>query len=392
MSRTQAHLLAAGCRASGASATWRRRRCWSTSTHSARVALRCLIAVALVAPMTLAEGCAGPAPGWSGRRPAGQRLVRGGDGASAGGVHGHIRDERELPGEHRHGHDADRCRCAARAAGGMRRAGRLHDRGRRVPALGRRARRDRQGRRDGILSAACYALWMVELGRHLRAFGRPVATAATQFALTAALLLPVGVLHGLSPAAAWAAGPELLVVGVFSTALAFGIQTVAQRFTSGEPRRGRGQRRERVRRDRRRGGARRAGDAGRRPPAASWCLRRSRSSRSAGSRPIRAAGGPDGGIAMALPFALAGAVLGLALLGTGAGRSADAVADAEHRDGHRRLGFGRRGRLRAPRWRRSRRRSARRASSRRSAAGPRAASEWRCSSGTTIGSTFCPGR
>ena len=59
-----------------------------------------------------------------------------------------------------------------------------------------------------------------------------VNTATTQFALTAVLLLPVGVLRGLSPAAAWAAGPELLVLGVFSTALAFGIQTVAQRFTS----------------------------------------------------------------------------------------------------------------------------------------------------------------
>jgi drug/metabolite transporter (DMT)-like permease len=89
------------------------------------------------------------------------------------------------------------------------------------------------GDRTAILSAACYALWMVELGRHARAHGRPVATATVQFALTALLLVPIGALRGgLSPAAAWAAGPELLVLGVFSTAIAFGVQTVALRFTS----------------------------------------------------------------------------------------------------------------------------------------------------------------
>lgn len=90
------------------------------------------------------------------------------------------------------------------------------------------------GRGDltAILSAACYALWMVELGRHARAYGRPVATAAAQFALTALLLLPAGMLQGgLTPAAVRAAAPELAVLGIFSTAIAFGLQTVAQRFT-----------------------------------------------------------------------------------------------------------------------------------------------------------------
>lgn len=90
-----------------------------------------------------------------------------------------------------------------------------------------------RGDATAVLSAACYALWMVELGRHARAFGRPVATAVSQFALAALVLLPAGALLGsLSAAAVWAAAPELAVLGVFSTAVAFGIQTVAQRFTS----------------------------------------------------------------------------------------------------------------------------------------------------------------
>lgn len=84
-----------------------------------------------------------------------------------------------------------------------------------------------------ILSAACYALWMVELGRHMQAHARPFTAAATQFLGVAALALPLGALQGnLSLAAAFAAGQELAVLGVFSTAIAFGIQIAAQRFTS----------------------------------------------------------------------------------------------------------------------------------------------------------------
>ncbi|MEI9419796.1 DMT family transporter [Mesorhizobium sp. Cs1299R1N1] len=84
-----------------------------------------------------------------------------------------------------------------------------------------------------VLSAACYALWMVELGRHMRAHPRPFTASATQFLGAAAFALPLGALQGkLSPAAVVAAGPELAVLGVFSTAIAFGIQTAAQRFTT----------------------------------------------------------------------------------------------------------------------------------------------------------------
>ncbi|AZV22047.1 MULTISPECIES: DMT family transporter [unclassified Mesorhizobium] len=83
-----------------------------------------------------------------------------------------------------------------------------------------------------VLSAACYALWAVELGRHMQVHARPFTAAATQFFGAAAFALPLGAMQGnLSLAAAFAAGPELAILGVFSTAIAFGIQTVALRFT-----------------------------------------------------------------------------------------------------------------------------------------------------------------
>jgi drug/metabolite transporter (DMT)-like permease len=80
-----------------------------------------------------------------------------------------------------------------------------------------------------LLSAAAYALWMVELGRHMQAHGDAWTAMAAQFLLAAVLLLPAG--GALSADAIVAAAPELAVLGVFSTALAFGIQTVAQRHT-----------------------------------------------------------------------------------------------------------------------------------------------------------------
>ncbi len=89
------------------------------------------------------------------------------------------------------------------------------------------------GDQAALLSAILYALWMVELGRHALTYGRPFATAAAQFAGTAIVLLPAGALAGgITEAAVRQALPELLFLGVFSTAAAFGIQTAAQRFTS----------------------------------------------------------------------------------------------------------------------------------------------------------------
>ncbi|TPK97644.1 MULTISPECIES: DMT family transporter [unclassified Mesorhizobium] len=84
-----------------------------------------------------------------------------------------------------------------------------------------------------LLSAGCYALWTLELGRHMQAHARPFTAAAAQFLAVAALALPLGAMQGnLSFTAASEAGPELVVLGVFSTAVAFGIQIAALRFTS----------------------------------------------------------------------------------------------------------------------------------------------------------------
>ena len=58
-------------------------------------------------------------------------------------------------------------------------------------------------------------------------------TAGAQFLLAAVLMLPVGMASGgMTWAAVEAALPELVILGGFSTAAAFGIQTVAQRFTT----------------------------------------------------------------------------------------------------------------------------------------------------------------
>ncbi|WP_250888951.1 DMT family transporter [Mesorhizobium sp. dw_380] len=84
-----------------------------------------------------------------------------------------------------------------------------------------------------LLSAGCYALWTVELRRHMQTHARPLTAAAAQFLAAAALALPLGAMQGnLSLTAASAAGPELVVLGVFSTAVAFGIMIAALRFTS----------------------------------------------------------------------------------------------------------------------------------------------------------------
>lgn len=89
-----------------------------------------------------------------------------------------------------------------------------------------------QGDIVALISALLYAVWMIDLGRHMQTFGLPVRTASTQFLVTAAIALPIGAVWGsLSAGAALAAGPELLLLGVGSTALAFGFQTIAQRYT-----------------------------------------------------------------------------------------------------------------------------------------------------------------
>jgi drug/metabolite transporter (DMT)-like permease len=84
-----------------------------------------------------------------------------------------------------------------------------------------------------FVSAFFYAGWMVALGQHATRHGRPMTTSAIQFGLTAALMLPLALAFEVPTTAGVAAAwPELLFLGIFSTAAACALVTVAQRFVS----------------------------------------------------------------------------------------------------------------------------------------------------------------
>jgi drug/metabolite transporter (DMT)-like permease len=84
-----------------------------------------------------------------------------------------------------------------------------------------------------LVSAVFYALWMVALGRHAREFGSPLTCAFIQFATASALTLgPSLMTEQAGPDQIIAAWSELLVLGLFATAVAFCIQTVAQKYTT----------------------------------------------------------------------------------------------------------------------------------------------------------------
>lgn len=80
-------------------------------------------------------------------------------------------------------------------------------------------------------SAVAYAGWMVALSQHAVVYRRPLGTTLVQFAASAVVVLPLAIWVELPTMGAIArATPELLTLGLFSTALAFGLQTWAQRF------------------------------------------------------------------------------------------------------------------------------------------------------------------
>lgn len=84
-----------------------------------------------------------------------------------------------------------------------------------------------------LLSAIFYALWMVALGHHVQRHGRPFSSAFFQFAFAAAASFPLAIaVEGIDMSAVASAAPELAVLGLFSTAAAFSLQTVAQRYTT----------------------------------------------------------------------------------------------------------------------------------------------------------------
>jgi drug/metabolite transporter (DMT)-like permease len=84
-----------------------------------------------------------------------------------------------------------------------------------------------------LVSAAFYAAWVVALGQHAVTHGRPLPTALIQFAVGAAVALPLGLwTEAPTLPALRAAAPDLLFLGVVSTAFAFGLMTAAQRYVS----------------------------------------------------------------------------------------------------------------------------------------------------------------
>ena len=84
-----------------------------------------------------------------------------------------------------------------------------------------------------LLSAIFYAAWMVALGRHIMLYGRPFATSFVQFAISAAILLPLSAtVEVQSLVRVTNAAPELLGLGLFSTGIAFVLQTRAQQAVS----------------------------------------------------------------------------------------------------------------------------------------------------------------
>jgi drug/metabolite transporter (DMT)-like permease len=84
-----------------------------------------------------------------------------------------------------------------------------------------------------LASAAGYAVWMVALGRHAVRYGRPLGTTFVQFAVSAVLVLPVALWIKIPDFATLGqAAPDLFMLGVISTALAFGLMTWAQRYVT----------------------------------------------------------------------------------------------------------------------------------------------------------------
>ena len=83
-----------------------------------------------------------------------------------------------------------------------------------------------------IVSAILYSAWIVLIAQLTRELNRPFTLAACQFGLAAL----VGTVFGLacekvSVHALKEAAPELAMLGVLSTGVAFTLQTIAQRFT-----------------------------------------------------------------------------------------------------------------------------------------------------------------
>lgn len=84
-----------------------------------------------------------------------------------------------------------------------------------------------------VACAVCFALWTIYLGEFVQRYGRAEALSLAQFALTGAVCTAIGLAREtISLNALAEAMPELLLLGIGSTGVAFYVQAVAQKFTS----------------------------------------------------------------------------------------------------------------------------------------------------------------
>ncbi|WP_064684327.1 DMT family transporter [Rhizobium bangladeshense] len=87
-----------------------------------------------------------------------------------------------------------------------------------------------------LLTVVCAFFWAIQIslaGTTVSKTGRPLAVSATQFAVTAVCALVIAAaVEPIALSAIWAAGPEILYVGIFSSGLAFVLQVIAQRYTT----------------------------------------------------------------------------------------------------------------------------------------------------------------
>ena len=84
-----------------------------------------------------------------------------------------------------------------------------------------------------LVSALFYAIWMILLVRHVTRQGLPVLTTLVQCLCAACIALPFSLLAEPELERNFVGAlPELLYLGVFSTAIAFGLASMAQRFVS----------------------------------------------------------------------------------------------------------------------------------------------------------------
>ncbi len=87
-----------------------------------------------------------------------------------------------------------------------------------------------------LLTVVCAVFWAGQItlaGITVSETGRPLTLSTAQFAVTGACALVVAIVaEPISWAAVWAAAPEILYVGIFSSGVAFSLQVIGQRYTT----------------------------------------------------------------------------------------------------------------------------------------------------------------